>query len=167
MGLDKTKKEEALKKLKGSYRIILSYGEDDGLVPVGQFVVSDIKEDGRIVLTQTDDPNVQISLPANIFISEEFIKMAADNAYTLATATDFHVTVESIIKKASNMIISDETLKKLLKAKTKLLKDSDGEYLANGEEMLSDGYSYCAIDMGRYLERVREITTKEENDRDR
>ena len=45
MLIDPSNKQKFIEQLNHNFRTVLSYGEDEGLVPAGQFIIKDIQED--------------------------------------------------------------------------------------------------------------------------
>lgn len=169
------KKEDFIKKLNQNFRTVLSYG-NDGLIPMGEFVIKDIQEDEipseyvngmsdfhlcNVILTKVDDEKVQIVLPMTTFLTK-YSQMSIANADKLSIGSDLSLSLQDVEKKAESKVISDETLKDLVDAETISLEESDADYLINGE-VQSSNYSICPINLGKYRERIKEkLANKEE-----
>ena len=168
-------KEDFIKKLNQNFITVLSYG-NDGLIPMGEFVVKDIQKDEisseyangmsdfqlcNVILTKVDDENVQIVLPMTTFLTK-YYQMSIANADKLSIGSDFSLSLQDIEQKAESKVISDETLKDLVDVETISLEESDADYLINGE-VQSSNYSICPINLGKYRERIKEkLANKEE-----
>ena len=161
-------KEDFIKKLNQNFITVLSYG-NDGLIPMGEFVIKDIQKDEisseyangmsdfqlcNVILTKVDDENVQIVLPMTTFLTK-YYQMSIANADKLSIGSDLSLSLQDIEKKAESKVISDETLKDLVDAETISLEESDADYLINGE-VQSSNYSICPINLGKYRERIKE-----------
>ena len=168
MLMSKEKKEDFIQRLNQNFRTILSYGNDK-LIPMGEFVITDIQGDlmpaeygnnisafqlCNVILKKVDDENVQIVLPMEAFLTK-YAEMSKDNADMLSLGSDLTLSVQDIEKMAERRVISDETLKSLVKAETLSLEECDADYLINGE-LQSSNYSICPINLGKYKERIRE-----------
>ena len=175
MLIDPSNKQKFIEQLNHNFRTVLSYGEDEGLVPAGQFIIKDIQEDeipseyssrmadfqfANVILTKVGDENVQIVLPMTTFL-REYSDAATRNADRLALGSDLSLSVEDIERMAEEKVLNDETLKELLKAETISLDKSGAEYIINGE-VQSSNYSICPINLGKYRERIREKTIERE-----
>lgn len=169
------KKDEFIKKLNQNFRTILSYG-NDGLIPMGEFVINDIQEDEipteysngmsdfqfcNVILTKVDDENVQIVLPMTTFL-REYSDAATKNADRLALGSDLSLSVEDVERIAEEKVLNDETLQELLEAETISLDESGAEYIINGE-VQSSNYSICPVNLGKYRERIKEKRTYKED----
>ena len=163
------KKQKIIEELNNNFRTILSYSEDEGLVPAGQFIIKDIQEEDipseylsgmsyfqllNVILTKVDDENVQIVMPMTTFL-RKYTDVAERNAETLALDSNISLSVDDIERIAKQKVLNDKTLQELLKAETISLDESGAEYIINGE-VQSSNYSICPIDLGKYRERIRE-----------
>ena len=89
-------KQKIIAFINKNYRTLLSYGKNT-LMPMGEFIVTDIQEDEipeeyliedskidmtRLILTKIDDENVKITIPITTFL-EKYIKVAEKNLTTL------------------------------------------------------------------------------------
>lgn len=168
MLIDPSNKQKIIENLNRQFRTILSYGEDKGLVPVGQFIINDIIEEERtpeqsstatdfqfakVILTKVDDENVQIVLPMTVFLGEYFDK-AQINAEKLNLGYDTSYFVKDVENVAKDRVLKDETLQTLLEAENMSLEKCGAKYIINGKEQ-SLNYSICPIDLGKYMERIR------------
>ena len=175
MLIDPSNKQKFIEQLNHNFRTVLSYGEDEGLVPAGQFIIKDIQEDeipseyssrmadfqfANVILTKVDDENVQIVLPMTTFL-REYSDTATRNADKLALGSDLRLSVEDIERMAEEKVLNDETLQELIEADTISLDESGAEYIINGE-VQSSNYSICPINLGKYRERIREKTIERE-----
>lgn len=169
------KKDEFIKKLNQNFRTILSYG-NDGLIPMGEFVINDIQEDEipteysngmsdfqfcNVILTKVDDENVQIVLPMTTFLTK-YSELSIANADKLSIGSDLSLSLQDVERKAESKVMSDETLKELVDAEMISLEESDADYLINGE-IQSSNYSICPINLGKYRERIKEKRTYKED----
>lgn len=176
MLVEEKEKEEFIKKLNQNFRTILSYG-NDGLVPVGEFVIKDIERDDmpkeyegmlsefeitRLVLSKIDDEKVEIVLPISTFL-KEYQDLAAKNADRFSIDTDLSKSVEDVEKLAESKVMSDETLKEIVDADTISQEEGQFDYLINGE-VQSSNYSICPVNLGKFRERVREKYPEEKKD---
>ena len=176
MLFEEGKKEEFIEKLNQNYRTILSYG-NDGLVPVGEFIIKDIREDNipkeyssrtsdfklaNIILTKIDDETVQIVLPMTTFLTK-YSELSKTNADKLSIGSDLSLSLQDVERRAESKVISDDTLKELVDAETISLEESDADYIINGE-IQSTNYSICPVNLGKYRERIREKSNDKEND---
>lgn len=176
MLIDPSNKQKFIEQLNHNFRTVLSYGEDEGLVPAGQFIIKDIQEDeipseygsrmsdfqfANVILTKVDDENVQIVLPMTTFL-REYSDAATRNADRLALGSDLSLSVEDVERMAEEKALNDETLQELIEADTISLDESGAEYIINGE-VQSSNYSICPIDLGKYRERIREKTIEREH----
>ena len=156
-------KKEYIELLNRNFRTILSYG-NDGLVPMGEFIITDIESDQisdffnlnttRIIFTKVDNKNVSITLPIKAFF-DEYNKLAEINSDKLSIGSDLAVTVEGVQRKAEIKVLSDSTLKDLVKAETMPLDECDADYTIKGEQQAVGSYSICPINIGKYRERIR------------
>ena len=175
MLIDPSNKQKFIEQLNHNFRTVLSYGEDEGLVPAGQFIIKDIQEDeipseyasrmsdfqlANVILTKVDDENVQIVIPMTTFL-REYSDAATRNADRLALGSDLSLSVEDVERMAEEKVLNDETLQELIKADTISLDESGAEYIINGE-VQSSNYSICPVNLGKYRERIRERTTERE-----
>lgn len=173
MLIDPSNKQKFIEQLNHNFRTVLSYGEDEGLVPVGQFIIKDIQEDeipseygsrmsdyqlANVILTKIDDENVQIVLPMTTFL-REYSDTATRNADRLSNLS---FSVEDIERIAEEKVLNDETLQELLEADTISLDKSGAEYRINGE-VQSSNYSICPINLGKTRERIRENSFERES----
>jgi len=176
MLIDPNNKQKFVEQLNRNFRTVLSYGEDEGLVPAGEFIITDIQEDelppeyatrmsefqsANIILTKVDDENVQIVLPMTTFL-REYSDAATRNADRLATGSDLRLSIEDVERIAEDKVFNDETLQELIKADTLTLDESGADYLINGE-VQSSNYSICPVNLGKYRERIREKTVERDN----
>lgn len=170
------KKVETINELNKNYRTILSYG-DDGIVPMGEFIVIDIREEEAspeqneaidpkrrtVVLGKVDDDGVQIVLPLDVFLTR-FAQLAATNADKLDIGSDLFKGIENVEEAAKGKAIFDGIEGELVDAEMMTLNESDADYLINGE-VQSSNYSICPIDLGLYRERIREKLKIETDDK--
>ena len=170
------KKGAAINELNKNYRTILSYG-DDGIVPMGEFIVIDIREEEAppeqneainpkrrtVVLGKVDDDGVQIVLPFDVFLMR-FAQLAAANANKLDIGSNLSKGVENVEEAAKRKVIFDGIEGELVDAEMMTLNESGADYLINGEVQASN-YSICPIDLGLYRERIREKLKPETNDK--
>ena len=161
------KKDKTISELNKNFRTILSYG-DDGLVPLGEFVVIDIREEAApgqsietndpkcrtIVLGKVDDDSVQIVLPMEVFLSK-YAELAAHNADKLDMGSNVSKGIEDVVRTAERTVLFDGSLGNLVEAETMTLNESGALYIRNGE-IQSFNYSICPIDLGLYRERIKE-----------
>ena len=170
------KKVAAINELNKNYRTILSYG-DDGIVPVGEFIVIDIREEEAppeqneaidpkrrtVVLGKVDDDGVQIVLPFDVFLTR-FAQLAAVNANKLDIGSNLSKGVENVEEAAERKTLFDGIEGELVDAEMMTLNESSADYLINGE-VQSSNYSICPIDIGLYRERIREKLKSETDDK--
>lgn len=176
MLIDPSKKQKFIEQLNRNFRTVLSYGEDKGLVPNGEFIVKDIKEYElppeyaskmsefeftNLILAKIEDENVQIVLPMITFL-REYSDAATRNADRLAIDTNLNLSLKDIERLAEEKVLNDETLQELVEAETLTLNESGAEYVINGE-LQSSNYSICPVDLGKYRERIREKSNQKEN----
>lgn len=177
MLFEEGKKGEFIEKLNQNFRTILSYG-NDGLVPMGEFIIKDIQEDevpseyssrmsdfqcANLVLTKVDDENVQIVLPMTTFLTK-YSDLSKINADKLSIGSDLSLSLQDVERKAESKVMSDETLKDLVDAETISLEESDADYLINGE-VQSSNYSICPVNLGKYREKIREKSADKDDDK--
>lgn len=163
------KKDKTISELNKNFRTILSYG-NDGLVPLGEFVVIDIREDEiptdsntesadskcrTIVLGKVDDDSVQIVLPMEVFLTQ-YAELATHNADKLDMGSNVSKGIEDVMRTAERTVLFDGSLGNLVEAETMTLNESGADYLIDGE-VQSSNYSICPIDIGLYRERIREM----------
>ena len=168
MPIIKGKKESFIEELNKNYRTILSYG-NDGLVPVGEFIVKDILEDEipvenannksklescKIVLAKVDEENVEIVLPMEMFL-KKYTALSIANADKLSIGSDLTLSLQDVERNAKSKVMSDETLQETIDVETISLEESNADYLINGE-IQSLNYSLCPVNLGKYRERIRE-----------
>lgn len=173
--LFKEEKEKFIKELNQNFRTILSYG-DKGLIPAGEFIVKDIQQPElpneyarkldslkftNIILTKIDGEKTEIVLPMTTFLTK-FCDLAQMNADKFSISTDFLSSIQGVMKNAESKVVSDETLKHLVDAKTMSLEECDADYLINGEPQALN-YSICPINLSVYRERIREREKEEKN----
>ena len=170
------KKGAAINELNKNYRTILSYG-DDGIVPMGEFIVIDIREEETppeqneaidpkrrtVVLGKVGDESVQIVLPMDVFMTR-FAQLAAANANKLDIGSNLSKGVENVEEAAERKTLFDGIEGELVDAEMMTLNESSADYLINGE-VQSSNYSICPIDIGLYRERIREKLKSETDDK--
>ena len=170
------KKGAAINELNKNYRTILSYG-DDGIVPMGEFIVIDIREEETppeqneaidpkrrtVVLGKVGDESVQIVLPMDVFMTR-FAQLAAVNANKLDIGSNLSKGVENVEEAAERKTLFDGIEGELVDAEMMTLNESSADYLINGE-VQSSNYSICPIDIGLYRERIREKLKSETDDK--
>lgn len=171
--MDEKTKEQLIQYINRNFRTVLSYG-NNGLVPVGEFIVTDIIEPevdieysdfetikrlARIVLSNVKDINVQIELPLEVFLNE-YTDKARINSDLLEAGLSGNSTAKKIIDNVEKEILNDEDLQHLKDAKLISLEECDATY-SDSTGIRSDNYSICPISFDYFIkeEKIREIET--------
>ena len=173
--MNQEKKFELIKELNRSYRTILSYG-NNGLVPVGEFIVTDITIDeipeeysniispneiAEITLTNINDEKSIIKMPVKIFLSL-YSEKAQKNADILDVGSNISNDIEYARLTLEKKLISDELLSNL-KVELLTLEEREADYFTNDNDLRSMNYSICPVDIGKYIERIRTKSYEDES----